>query len=361
MKLTISTEVLQRLMARAVKGVGGDRSNPLTSLICLKLERNVLTAVTTDGVNYLYVKESCEGDDFYVVAEVEQLSKLVSKLTCEAVELTVADKALEIKGNGKYRIELPLDEGEYVVYPDPISEMDLANSKVSEACISSVKAVVSSLKSFLATSFEVPCYRGYYIGESAVATDNCIMGSVDADLLGTAVLLSSRMLDLVSLTTADTSQVYITDDVIAWVSPDCAVYGPLMEGLEDYPVEGIKNYLNQDMDSKCEVDKGQLLDALGRIALFVGAYDDGVIKLTFTNKNLSIESKQSTGVETISYLKAAKSKGFSGLTNVEELINLVKAYPENHVKIQYGSDRALKLAAGSLSFVIAWAAEDKED
>lgn len=349
MKLTISTEVLKRLVSKAMKGVREDKTKPLTSLICLRLENDILTAITTDGTNYLYTKESCKGSDFYTVVGAERFSKLVSKLTCETTELKVTKNALEVNGNGKYKIEIPLDEGEPIAYPDPVAELELGDAvRVNR---SDIKAILSSCKFSLATGEGVPCYKGYYVGESVTTTNNHVMSSLHINLLGTTALISPRMMDLVNVGTAKTLLTYILEDMVVWESSDCVVYGPFMEGVEDYPIEGIKNYINQKMDSCCAVDKKTLLDALDRITLFV---NEDVIKMTFTDEGLRIESDQSASVETVPYLETMNFEPFSQSIDVSEFIKVVKVYPIDSVELQYGSERALKLDAGNLIFVIAW-------
>ena len=64
------------------------------------------------------------GEDFYVVVQVEQFSKLIGKMTCETISLEVNDGILNVKGNGDYKIELPLDEeGNTIQFPDPVAKV----------------------------------------------------------------------------------------------------------------------------------------------------------------------------------------------------------------------------------------------
>ena len=168
MQLKIKTEKLKEMVSRAIKGASNNKLIPLTSLMAIQLEKNVLTITTTDATNYLYIKEDkVEGDDFYVVVPVDVFSKLVARMTCETVTLTLAEKmnVLEVKGNGNYSIELPMDEeGNPVKYPDPISEVKL-EGEGTEIHLSTVQAILNSVKPALATTLEIPCYTGYYVGD----------------------------------------------------------------------------------------------------------------------------------------------------------------------------------------------------
>ena len=123
MKLILNTGLLQTMVAKSMKGASCNKMIPITGLMAIQLKDHKLTLITTDATNYLYITEDkVDGEDFYVVVQADMFSKLVSKLTCENVTLVVADNTLNIKGNGNYKIELPLNEdGELIKYPDPLS------------------------------------------------------------------------------------------------------------------------------------------------------------------------------------------------------------------------------------------------
>ena len=124
MKLTLKTEKLKEMVSRAVKGAGNNKLIPITSLMAIELENGTLSIITTDATNYLYVKEEhVVGQDFWVTVPVDVFSKLVARMTCENITLDLNTElgVLSIKGNGNYKIELPLDEdGNLIKYPDPL-------------------------------------------------------------------------------------------------------------------------------------------------------------------------------------------------------------------------------------------------
>ena len=57
MKLTINTSTIQNMVAKSMKGAPCNKMIPLTSLMAIELKDNVLTLITTDSTNYLYVRE----------------------------------------------------------------------------------------------------------------------------------------------------------------------------------------------------------------------------------------------------------------------------------------------------------------
>ena len=81
MKLTIKTDIFKEIISRAIKGASQNKLIPLTSLMAIQLKDDQLTVITSDATNYLYInQDNIAGDDFYVVVQVEQFSKLISKL-----------------------------------------------------------------------------------------------------------------------------------------------------------------------------------------------------------------------------------------------------------------------------------------
>ena len=57
MELKIKTSELQEMVGKAAKCVSNNKLIPLTSLMSIKVEDNLLTLTTTDATNYFYVSK----------------------------------------------------------------------------------------------------------------------------------------------------------------------------------------------------------------------------------------------------------------------------------------------------------------
>ena len=195
MNLTIKTSILQEMVAKAVKGVGNNKLIPITQMMLLELNNGKFTIITTDATNYLYVSQNnIQGENFYITVQVDTFSKLIARMTCENIELTLKEATLEVKGNGTYNIELPMDEnGGFIKYPDPISEFSDEGAKVEEVNLSTIQAILTTIKPALATTMESPCYTGYYIGDRIIGTDSYMIASMGVDLFGEPRLISPEM------------------------------------------------------------------------------------------------------------------------------------------------------------------------
>ena len=262
MKLKIGTAKLQEMVSRSIKGAGNNKLIPLTSLMNVSLKKDKLTLVTTDATNYLYVSEKdVKGDDFSITVPIETFSKLIARMTCENIELELKDTCLQVKGNGKYSIELPLDEnGELIAYPDPLSEVKL--KKADEVNFTTIATILTSVRPSLSVTLEEPCYTGYYVQDKVIATDLCKMAWLDETVLKEPKLISADMMNLLSVMTAEKINVCIKDNVIVFYTDNVTVYGLAMEGIDDFEIDALTGLIDTKFESHCKLATGELLQYL---------------------------------------------------------------------------------------------------
>lgn len=364
MKITLKTEKLKEMVSRAVKGVGNNKLIPITSLMAIEVKDNKLTLITTDATNYLYIiEDKVVADDFYAVVEANTFSKLISKMTCENIVLEIKSgiQVLNVKGNGNYRIELPLDEnGESIKYPDPYAKLtDTVDAGVVNR--TTIQVILETIKPALATTLENPCYTGYYVGDNVVATDTYKIASMGIKLFDSdPKLISAELLDLLAVISAEKINVGMDTDNIVFTTPDCIVCGKFMEGIEDYAIDAITGLVNTDIDSFCSVPKSAFVQLLDRLSLFVGTYDKNAIHLTFTKDGLQVSSKAANGVEIINYVTSDNFKEFTCAIDIQMLTQEIKAISNDVIEIYYGEDNAIKMTDGNITIIIALMEDNAE-
>lgn len=353
MKLKIGTVKLQELVSRSIRGAGNNKLIPLTSLMNIALEKGKLTLTTTDATNYLYVSEKdIKGDDFSITVPVDMFSKLVSRMTCENIDLELKENCLHVHGNGNYSIELPLDEnGEPIKYPNPVADIKL--TKTAEINYSTVASVLNSVKPSLAVTLEEPCYTGYYVGDKVVATDTYKVASMSEKLLKKPKLISTDMMNLLAVMTAEKINVCIKDSIIVFYTDNCIVYGNEMEGIEDYSIDAISQLVDTEFKSNCKIAKAEFLQLLDRLSLFVGTYDKNAVVLTFTKDGLQVSSKASNGVEVLKYVESNNFKDFICSVDIEMLASQIKGQTGDVIDLYYGLDNAIKMVDGNITQIVA--------
>ena len=348
MQLKIKTETLKDMVSKAIKGAENNKLIPLTSLMAIELKNNTLKIITSDATNYLYIKqENVVGEDFYVVVQVEQFSKLISRLTCENVELKITNNSLEVKGNGTF-----------IQYPNPLE--DFNGSKETEVHLSTIKTILASCKPSLAVTMEMPVYTNYYVGENVLASDTQKIACYKANVLGDNMLISAELMNLLDVMTEEKIKVGTNDTNIVFTSKNCDVYGYKAEGVDEFAVDAINGLVEQEFPSKCKLDKSALLAILDRISLFVGTYDRNAIKMTFAPDGVNIESKQSNSIEHIDYVESTDFNPYVLWIDIQMLQEQLKANACDAIELHYGLDSSIKLVDGNLVQIIALLDTDEE-
>lgn len=342
MKITINTTKFQEMLSKVIKGASNNRLLPITSLLSIKLENNVLYLTTTDATNYLTIKEpNVEGDDSQIVVQADNFVKLISRMTCDVISLDITNNYLHIVGNGSYKVEIVLDDsGVPIIYPNPVATFSKTN-QIGTIELATIKTVLSSVKPALSTNLEMPCYTNYYIHDCVIATDTQKVSHLAQSLFSVPKLVSGDLVNLLDVVSDNTITVYSDGNKLLFESEHCIVYGFESVGIDNFSVDAIKNLVNQHYENTCKVSKNALLQLLDRISLFVNSdYDDGEIYLNFDTTSISVSSKQSTGVEKINYIDATAPTPFECSIDIRLLMPQVKAQPNDVITLEYGMDKA---------------------
>ena len=303
----------------------------------------------------MLTEKEVAGDEFYVAVQVDLLAKLVSKMTCDNITLEVTDNALEVSGNGKYQIELDLeDDGSLVKLPNPI-ETFTEPTKVGSTNSQVIMQTLASIKPALAKTEEFPWFTCYYVGDNITATDTYTVADSKNGFLKEPKLISSAVMDLIGLFSGDVD-IYIHGDKMLFDMDNGAVYGVIPSGVEHYSIEDIKALVSQEFGSSCTVVKSALLSLLDRIALFVGTYDNGKITLSFGENGLEVTSKYAS--EIIPYVKSENAEEFVCQTDINTLAVQVKAQTGSEITIEYGEDNAIKMTDGNITIIVALLEDD---
>lgn len=362
-ELSVSTELFKSMVAKAYKGVGNNKLLPLTQLMCIEVKNGELRLIVSDsaGTNYFYVTQPGFDGEFYATVMAEQFAKLVGKFTCEKLTLSVDADKLKITGNGNYTIALQYDEmGNSIQYPDPISELGKADGKPQTLPISTIYKILNTVKPSLALTMEVPYLTNYYIGDMVAATNSDEAGIINNAVMKKPVLLSPIVLELLGLSSSETVEVNrYADGVIVFSASDMSVYSREMDGIDEYPIEALREFYNSDMPASCKLPKNELLQALDRISLFVGAFDENAIQLEFTGDSLKVSSLAMTGVEAIKYISGDNAE-FKCSADLMSLIKHIKTQSTDDVEMQFGSADALKFVDGDAVQIVSLFQESEE-
>lgn len=359
MKLKLKTLKMQEMVSKAVKGASNNKMIPITSLMAIELKDNVLTLTTTDASNYVkIIEKQVEGENFYIVVQTDTFSKLVAKTSVEFITLTLKENQLEVKGNGTYSIELPLDEeGKLIKFPE-YKFNDKADKSVVN--LTTIKSILGANKAALAETMEVPCYTGYYFGEDAVVTtDTFKICHNEIKVFDHTMLLPCELISLLAIMTDEKITVQQADGKILFSTENCVIYGTELDGIDDFAIEAITGFVNSEFESMCKLPKAALLAVLDRLLLFVTNYDKNGVYITFTKDGVLISSKKSTGSELIKYQDSENFQPYTCCADIQLLKTQISAQDGELVELYYGHEKAIKMVSGKITQITALLEDDR--
>ena len=351
---TFSTEKLKQLVAYAVKGAGFDANITESMQLGIKVADSIISLSTTTGETYLRVSDRCTADDMNITVDAEIFSKLISKITSDTVDIDLKGKVLEVVGNGKYKLELiPDEEGNTKVFPDKFKEQ---SELIGTIPANDVVTINSSIKASLSENIG-SIYSQYYVGDIVASTDRIMLSVLNKKYFDTAYLFSVEFMDLMLLSCADVS-IYKSEHTIVAISKpsencEIAICAPVPDNTSDYDIESLTKFANLSAPAFCRVKKVDLINLLDRLSLFVNKFDEGAIKLHFTQDCIEVSSMASSGIERIEYTECKDIQDKEIKINIKRLNKQIKAYNSDLVDLSYGGDVCIKLVDGDISQIIA--------
>lgn len=356
--MKLKTTELQGAVTRVYKGVGNNKLIPLTSLINILVSEGTLFLTSTDSVNYFTVKvDNVEGDDFEVSVNADVFTKLVQKMTSETISLEVLDNCLMVVGNGKYKIDLLIDEtGAPVKFPDNDSGEPIDTGAIK---VDVVRNIIANGKASLAVTNDVPCLMNYYCGDSVIVTDRYKICHIATKLFNTKHLISPVVMELLNTFSGDTITYYEGKDSFSFDGEHEFLYAPFVRGVDKMPVSSIQSLVESEIGSMCRLPKAPLMAVLDRLALFVSPYDKNGIYLTFSKEGLSITSKKSNGSELIEFVDTENFKDYTCCIDIEMLRSQVNTISSDNVDLYFGSEIAIKFLDGDVTKIVALMEDDR--
>lgn len=356
--MKIKTEVLKELLNKVSKGSSNNKFLPITSLLKIELNSNTLELETYDGRNYLKVtSSSIEGDDMYAVVDTDTITKLVEKTTSEYTEITLEENVLRVKGNGVYTIDVPMEEGEKIRFPE--SKFDMSTAKTTRVLTNVLKTSLNVNKPSLSQTFDLIALTGYHLDSECILTTNSFVATFNEEkILDSPVLITPTFVNLLNIISSEYTTLYYDAENIAAVGENITVIGKTLEGIETYPVDTIKGLLTTEFSSMCKIPRQSLIDILDRLSIFVKDYDNNAVDLTFTSDGLVLSTKKTTGTEKILYSSVNNFKDFKCSLDVTMLKDQLDVLSNEVIEMWFGNDDSIKLVDGKVSQIIATVIEN---
>lgn len=350
MKLTIETSKLQTLINKSSKGAANNKYIDFTTWVNIKLKNNILTFITSDGSNFLYVRENdIQADDFDIIVPVDLFSKLVNKTTSANITLKSDDKSLKVIGNGEHSIPLPMD----AEFDDPLEDFELAEKPTKTISKSIIQQMLTINKPSIATTMQNPQNTGYYIKDKVITTDSYRITCLHEDILKEPVLLTRAMVDLLNIIEDEEIEFYLNGKVVVFKSDKYTIYGYTLSGLEQFKIDAIQGLIDMNYNSNCILNKNKILSVLDRMLLFVDVNSSSAIGLEFKEDKITVTNTNNTSYEDIEYIENNNFKSFKCLLNINTLISQLNALNKDEFVFNYGNDNIVKFTVDGITQIMA--------
>lgn len=347
MKFTIQTNTLQEMVGKVIKCASDNKLIPITSLLSIKVDNNILYLTTTDATNYFYVKSTTpvESDSFEVSVIADTFAKLIQKTTSEniTIEYDEVGFKLTVIGNGTYILELPLDEnGKPIKFPTVNTDNKV---KCGTIKVSSIKDALTYNKVALGEGTTYPFLSHYYCADKIITTNQAKVCETNEKMFDTPKMLSQQVVELLGVVSGDTIEVYESDNKLIFETDTDYIINNLMAKPEEFPVSSIEQLIDSSFEAKCTVSKDAILNILDRLSLFMSTYDNKGLDLTVTREGITIKTIKGSGIEVVPFISAENIVDYSCRINIEIFRALLSTYTTDNIDFYYGNPVAIKLSA----------------
>lgn len=354
-KVTVPTVVLRDLVARAVKGSTNVDLIPMSSLMNIKIQDGKMYVNTTDNVNYLTTFAEVTADNFEMTVLSKIFSQTVSKLTSENTTFTIEGNKVLIEANGKYNLNIERDsDGSAVKFPEIEIE---AVGTTYHLKPEEIRSILTLSKSCKGEKNEVPTIvHNYYMDNKGVLTTNYYKACSNPIVLtDDAILVSNFVMDLVSVVADDSGvDVYQDSDYIVFESTKGKLIGKKVEEVSDYPATDLSNLISNELAYSVQMNRTLFIQAVDRMCLFVDAYEQNRLYLTFTKDGLSLYSSKTDSSELVNYININTPIESEVKFSVDcmHLKNQLTACDKEDLTVRFSDEVGLQIKCGETTLML---------
>lgn len=292
-------------------------------------------------------------EELHAVISASAFLKLISKITTDTVDLSVANNVLTVKGNGNYKFPLIFDgdrllELPRIVIDNVTNDFTIANDTLQDILKYNSKELQKS-------GIKKPAQKMFYIDEQGALTYSagaCITEfTLDTPI---RLLLSEKLVKLFKLFSDDTVAVTLgftsvsqslTQTKIKFKTSNVeltAITNNDSQLINSVPAKVIRSMANSVYDYKVIFNKQDVLDALGRLSIF--AKKDVVTLHTYleiTDSELIIYDTRKENNERVALEQSNLEDTYSCILNTNDFKITLESQKEEFVTMRFGNGRAI--------------------
>lgn len=318
--------------------------------ISLSSEGIVLKA--TDGLNFILVTDtdSVYEDDVKITVRAEQFKKLIDKTTTETIALkvdSISNSFMEVKGNGKHKVEVYQAE-EYPTFHmnSDCEYYKIATDKLIHALRVGASAVSSNINDSLLLN--------YLVRDGVLITADAIkIAYSPIEELEMNILIPPNLGNLIMGLKGEQTHIYLYEEerCIIFKSGDTLIYGGLSRGVSEYPP--VEPLFEEEQPYNTRFKIIDMLQAIDRLQLFMGQYDNDMISINMNSDCITLETKGGS-IESVGFTEPLNEEVDLVYTiNATYFKDLLKSMIVDEVEFGFGDGECLKFRSNEDLYILA--------
>lgn len=318
--MKIKTKELKNALSKLNKLIGSNSIMEICNYVELMVNEKRLIMTVTDKTYTITARIDIEDDqEITKIVSGKKLVKLIKSTTADEVVFNFKDSYLEIKGNGRYKLEY-YTEGfpSYEIEPEQVLDVDTEE----------FKTILHKHKGTPSDNLDTPVLTGYYIGDEVLSLDGTKMALTRDKLLNKELLIPADLVKLVDLFDTENMKIMVDDNKLLFDSDNLTIFGSQLYGISDFP--DLTVYKEIEYNSYCDVDTNKLANVLSRVEIFANPMDSNGARLEFDGKTLIISDVENKSEEELE----VEGKGsFDCKVVIDDLILFNKNATSDKVRI----------------------------
>lgn len=370
--MVLNTEELKEVCTKILTAVDTSEAAILTETLELKTEGEDLLISVTNKEYYVQVRLNLGTiESFHATINASLFLKLISQITTEDITLVIKNNALNIVGNGNYKLPLIYNGDKLLELPtieieEPSIDMYIDSNTLLDILKYNGKEIAKG-------AISRPVQRYYYVDEKGAITftSGACVNNFNLDK-PVKMLLSNKVVKLFKLFAGESVQFIlghsaINNDIIQtrvqFKSAHVALSAILTnddELINSIPVTAIRGRADKVYPFIVNINRTALLQAINRLMIFsdrktgtdlqksVGIFDFGEDELT-------IKSPEEDNDEVVVYTNNCaqlQEEPYRAFINLKDLRATLETLTDMYVMISFGDHQAFVFPKQNIKIII---------
>ena len=359
--MVIDTQLLQEKCKKILDAIGAKKGIVVDTLE-LETANNALYMNVTDKEYFVSVKLPLDSvEEFHAVVNASLFLSLITKMTSKTITMKTTDTALQIKGNGNYKLPLIYDGSSLVELPRITLENITSEFNIKNSILQSILKYNDKILYTGGCNF--PVFYVDNLGAITVSHSACINSFELAQPV--SLMLSEKMVKLFKLFKAEDIQFAMSLDAradganqqkVRFFDGDVMLTAILVTDnklTSTFPVGAMRRRAEKLAPYSVVIDKDVLINAIERLALFKDNIEHSVY-MHFTVDDVTLTDSHKVSEEVVTFVDCCPTlpeEGYTAKFNVDDLQLILDTLEDKYLTISFG-DKAWTITRDNIKYML---------